>query len=383
MTIDMSDKKKICIIASSPIGVVSFWRTNIEKISKHFDVYVVSNYDNEKVFEGLNICGCKSVAIERRPSIISILKSVRVLRTYFKEEKFDGFISMSSNASLISCIAGRLAGVGFRARIFTGQVWANKTGFTRSFFKCIDRFTIALNNHTLVDGLSQQEYLIANHVLKKGQSIVLANGSICGVDVDKFKPSMPIREKERKQLGFEPDDVVFTFMGRINRDKGVYELLEAFNRVAINKHTKLLLIGNNEGISDETFKAYPNIQLNDNLICYGLTKTPFYALQAGDVFCLPSYREGFGVSVIEAAAVGMPVIASDAYGLRDSFVDGVTGLKCKVRDADSLAEAMIDLSDSPDKRIAYGIAGRERVVNLFSKELVSNAWLDYLDKNLC
>ena len=381
----MSDnrKKKLCIIASAPGGIVSFWRTNIEKLAPYFDVYVVANFTDETIFNGLCIKGAKSVNIERKPSIASGLGAVKELVQYFKQMQFDGFISMSSNASFVAAIAGKIARVQFRCRIFTGQIWANRTGMLKIFLKMIDRFTVWVNTHILVDGRSQQKYLIDNGILKEGQSEIIANAAICGVDVEKFIPDANRRREERAKLGLKDSDVVFIFMGRMNREKGIFELLEAFNRfVKDNKNAKLLLIGSNEGISEKVFKAYPNIVYGENLVCYGYTKTPYYALQAGDVLCLPSYREGFGISVIEASAVTLPVIVSDIYGLRDAYEDGVTGLKCKARDVDSLYEAMKTLYDDKDMRISLGKAGRERTKNLFSMELVSNAWVDYFKTNI-
>lgn len=381
----MSDnrKKKLCIIASAPSGIISFWRTNIEKLAPYFDVYVVANFTDETIFNGLCIKGAKSVNIERRPSIASGLGAVKELVQYFKQMQFDGFISMSSNASLVAAIAGKIARVPFRCRIFTGQIWANRNGLLRMFLKMIDRFTVWVNTHLLVDGRSQQKYLIEKGILKEGQSEIIANAAICGVDVEKFCPNANKRREERAKLGLKDSDVVFIFMGRMNREKGIFELLEAFNRfVKDNKNAKLLLIGSNEGISEKVFKAYPNIVYGENLVCYGYTKTPYYALQAGDVLCLPSYREGFGISVIEASAVGLPVIVSDIYGLRDAYEDGVTGLKCKARDVDSLYEEMKKLYDDKELRISLGKAGRERTKKLFSMELVSNAWLDYFKTNI-
>lgn len=378
-----NSKKKLCIIASAPGGIISFWRTNIEKLAPYFDVYVVANFTDETIFNGLCIKGAKSVNIERRPSIASGLEAVKELVQYFKQMQFDGFVSMSSNASFVAAIAGKIARVPFRCRIFTGQIWANRTGMSKIFLKMIDRFTVWANTHLLVDGRSQQKYLIEKGILKEGQSGIIANAAICGVDVEKFIPDANRRREERAKLGLKDSDVVFIFMGRMNREKGIFELLEAFNRfVKDNKNAKLLLIGSNEGISEKVFKAYPNIVYGENLVCYGYTKTPYYALQAGDVLCLPSYREGFGISVIEASAVTLPVIVSDIYGLRDAYEDGVTGLKCKARDVDSLYEAMKTLYDDKDMRISLGKAGRERTKNLFSMELVSNAWVDYFKTNI-
>lgn len=378
-----NSKKKLCIVASAPSGIISFWKTNIEKLAPYFDVYVVANFTDESIFNGLCIKGAKSVNIERRPTIASGLKAVRELKQYFKQMQFNGFISMSSNASLVAAIAGKIARVPFRCRIFTGQIWMNRTGLSRMFFKMIDRFTVWANTHLLVDGRSQQKYLIENGILKDGQSGIIANAAICGVDVEKFSPDANKRREERTKLGLKDSDVVFIFMGRMNREKGVYELLGAFNRLAKdNINAKLLLIGSNEGIPEDVFKSYPNIVYGENLVCYGYTKTPYNALQAGDVLCLPSYREGFGISVIEASAVTLPVIVSDIYGLKDAYEDKVTGLKCKARDVDSLYEAMKTLYDDKEMRISFGEAGRERTKNLFSMELVSNAWVDYFKTNI-
>lgn len=377
------DKKKLCIIASAPSGIVSFWKTNIEKISEEFDVYVVANFNQDSIFDEIKIAGCKSINIERRPSIKSFWFAVIKLARYFKKEKFDGFISMSSNASLVASVAGRLARIPFRARIFTGQIWANRTGLFRWFFQTIDRITIFLNTDILVDGYSQQEFLEEKGILKKGISKVLANGSICGVDVTKFSPSKEIRIQERKRLGIRDSDIVFTFMGRLNREKGIYELLEAFNILAKDyTNIKLLLIGRNEGIDISIFEKYDNICINHNLIFYGYTNAPYYALQAGDIFCLPSYREGFGMSVIEASSLAMPVITSDAYGLRDSFVEGVTGKKCKVKDVDTLYNCMKYFYVNNKEIKKFGEAGRERVKKFFSMDLVSSAWFEYFKKNL-
>lgn len=371
------NKKKICFIAST--GIPTFHKTNIEKLSEDFDVYAVMKFDDPSVFDGVNVKETKSIDIERRPSILKDLKALWNLYKYLHSNKFDAFISQASKPSLLAAIAGRMAGIPVRIRIFTGQIWANKTGFGRTFFKTIDKITVALNSHLLVDGNPQRKYLIGNGILKEGQATVLANGSICGVDVEKFKPDAYERAKLRGQFGINDDDVVFAFMGRLKRDKGVYELLKAFDVLASKyDNAKLVLIGNSEGIDENSMQGYPNIKIGENLILYGFTKEPYKTLNIADVFCLPSYREGFGMSVIEAAAVGLPVICSDAYGLADSFVDGETGLKCKVQDVESLKDAMDQYLLNPDIISEYGMKGRKRVVDEFNKELVSQAWSDYL-----
>jgi glycosyltransferase involved in cell wall biosynthesis len=100
-------------------------------------------------------------------------------------------------------------------------------------------------------------------------------------------------------------------------------------------------------------------------------------LQAGDVFVLPTYREGFGSSVIEASALGLPVICSDAYGVMDAMIDEVTGLRCKVGDVESLYEAMTKLAADKDLQKFLGKNGRERVIREFDGKAVTKYWVDY------
>lgn len=370
-------KKKICFIASS--GIPIFHKTNIEKLSTKFDVYAVMKITNPSQFDGIQVKDAHSIAIERKISIIKDFKALWLLYRYLRQHKFDAFISQASKPSLLASIAGLMAGIPVRIRIFTGQLWANKQGFSRFFFKSIDKLTVALNTHILVDGNSQRNYLIDNGIIDEDVATVLANGSICGVDTGKFCPNPETRNRIRRSYGLTDQEIVFSFMGRINRDKGIYELLEAFNRL-LNKynHIKLVLIGNSEGITEKSMNSYSNIKIGDNLILYGFTKEPYNALQITDVFCLPSYREGFGMSAIEAASLQLPVICSDAYGLADSFVDGETGLKCKVKNVDSLYNAMESYIEHPDQISKFGLNGRKRVIEKFNKDLVSEAWLDYL-----
>ena len=109
----------------------------------------------------------------------------------------------------------------------------------------------------------------------------------------------------------------------------------------------------------------------------GLTRTPFDALQAGDVFVLPTWREGFGSSVIEAQALAMPVITSDAYGVVDASVPGETGMRCKVNDPERLRQCMKYYYDNPEIRKQHGINGRKRVEEKFDNNVVTQAWVEF------
>lgn len=204
-----------------------------------------------------------------------------------------------------------------------------------------------------------------------------------GIKLDRFVISEEVRKTERKKLGFSEDDVCYIFLGRLNHDKGIGELFEAFNRlVAERPNAKLVFYGSDEEGYDAKAESFSNIRRNHNYFFPGRTSKPFDALQAGDVFVLPTWREGFGVSVLEAQALSLPVITSDAYGVVDASVEGVTGLRCKVNDSEGLYHCMKQYYDNPDMRIAHGKAGRERVLKFFNNDVVSGAWMDIYNRLL-
>lgn len=240
-----------------------------------------------------------------------------------------------------------------------------------------------LDNHILVDGEGQRQFLIKEGVVKERNSQVLAHGSICGVKLEKFNISNEVRIAERTKFGFKNDDVVFIFLGRLNHDKGIGELYEAFNRLVPEcPNAKLLLYGSDEENYNEKASHFSNIKKGENYFYPGRTSTPYDALQGGDVFVLPTWREGFGMSVIEAQALGLPVITTDAYGVCDASAPNETGLQCHINAPIELYECMKRYYYNPTLRMSHGEAGRKRVFNLFDSKLVSEAWCSFYKKIL-
>ena len=371
-------KKRICFVVSAPSTAVAFLKDQIACLSELYDVYLVANYSDKSEIAGLKLTGSKRIQIERRPNIKADLKALKELQRYFEEMNFACVQSQASKPSLLMAIAAKRAKVPVRIRIFTGQIWCNMTGLKRQFYKATDRLTVRNNTHLLADGKPQMEYLIEQGIVKRDKSKVLGNGSICGVDMSMFNPTDEVRDEVRKELGYNDQNVVYTFLGRLKREKGIKEILSAFNKlVSENAYARLLLIGRDEENCHDWMTDYSNLKEGENVVFYGYTKEPFKMLQAGDVYVLPSYREGFGMSVLEASCMKLPVICSDTYGMADTFVDGETGLKCKVRDDVTLYECMKKLYGDKDMRMKMGAAGRNRVAEEFPKELVTSAWLEF------
>ncbi|MEE1259828.1 MAG: glycosyltransferase family 4 protein [Paludibacteraceae bacterium] len=372
-------KKKICFVVAVPSTAQAFLKDHIEALSEDYDVFIAGNISSSDELTGLNVCSYQHIDIEREISIKNDLKAVSQLSSYFRKMKFDAVHSVTPKAGLVSALAGFLARIPVRIHIFTGQVWATRKGFMRFMLKSIDWLIAKLNTHILVDGASQCQFLIDEGVVSEKKAQVLGDGSIAGVNIQRFEPSEDSRKSVRQELNIADDKVVFVFMGRLNHDKGMYELLPAFDKLAeTNKKVFLLLFGADEENVASTFETYKNLN-EDNFLYYGMTKEPQRMLQAGDVFVLPTYREGFGSSVIEAACLGLPTITSDAYGVLDASIPDETGLRCKVGDVDTLFACMNELAVDEEKRKKLGTAGRNRVLERFAGSVVVKHWKHFYD----
>lgn len=373
-------KKKIAFIVAIPGSAQAFLKDHFVQLVKEYDVNLVANFPDEnskKEFEDMGVT-CHDAPIMRQISIKSDLRALFALRKLFKMEQFVSVHSVTPKAGLLSAIAGWMAGVPHRVHIFTGQVWATKKGVMRILLKLLDCITARFDTNILVDGESQRQFLIKEGVVKEKNSTVLANGSICGVKLERFIVSDAVRNAEREKFGFGSNDVVYVFLGRLNHDKGIGELYEAFNKLVSEcPNAKLVLYGADEEGYENRSEDYMNLKRNVNFFYPGRTAKPFDALQGGDVFVLPTWREGFGSSVIEAQALGLPVITSDAYGVVDASVPGETGLRCGVNDPDGLYKCMKAYYEDPDMRKIHGIAGRRRVEELFDNNVVTAAWVEY------
>ena len=366
--------KKICFITAVHGSAYSFLRDHMAALQKEYKVHYVCNEPDINNIKVPND-GYHCVDIQRNVSIVKALKALWQLYRYFRKERFDAVHSVTPKAGLLTSIAAFFARVPVRIHIYTGQVWANKKGFMRFLLKTMDRMIALFDNQILVDGEGQRQFLIKNKVLSEKNSKVLGSGSICGVNLERFNPSVEVRTEKRKELGIDDSKTVFVFMGRLNHDKGVYELLNAFNRLAAERDdVYLLLFGHDEENVSDKFQNYPNIKVRDNFYYYGATPEPQKMLQAGDVFVLPTYREGFGSSVIEASALGLPVICSDAYGVMDAMVDDVTGLRCNVGDVESLYIAMARLAENKPMQAFLGKNGKDRVLSEFDGSKVTVNW---------
>jgi glycosyltransferase involved in cell wall biosynthesis len=310
------------------------------------------------------------------------LVALLALFRLFRKRRFDLVHSITPKAGLLAMLAGWLAGVPLRLHIFTGQVWVTRAGLMRTLLKSADQLIARLATHALADSPSQREFLIAQGIVAARKSAVLAQGSSCGVDTARFRPDAAARERVRRDLGIPPDAVVFLYLGRINRDKGLLDLAHAFAEVGTGyPGVHLLLVGPDEGNLRAALAAAA-ASCSTGLHSVDFTDRPQEYFAAADVCCLPSYREGFPTTMLEAAAAGLPAIGSRIYGITDAIVEGETGLLFEAGDVQQLALSMRTLAGDASLRQRMGGKARERAVRDFSSAVVTAALLEYYEKLL-
>lgn len=353
----------------------------IKESAKLGKAWIISKPVNSEI---LHDSGAKFVPmeIERKVSLWKDILALTNLIKIFRREHFDLVHSIMPKTGLITMFAGWLTGIPNRIHTFTGQVWANKNGFKRLALKFFDKLVVFFATQILVDSPSQQEFLISEGILKPGQSRVIGNGSICGVNPAKFHPDKKVREKVRKELNISESAPLILFVGRLNRDKGMLDLAKAFKKVCEEcPEAILLLVGSEEDVPYEQIQEICQ-KFQKQLRRITFTPEPERYMAAADIFCLPSYREGFGQTIIEAGASEVPTAASRIYGVTDAVEDGVTGILFPPGDIELLKKALIELIKNESKRKQIGKAARNRAISLFSSKIITKEIVDLYAKLL-
>lgn len=371
--------KKICFVATIPAAVFAFLGGHIRASAKKWQVKIISNPLDAELLSDLD-AQFIPLAIEREPSPRRDLLTLIQLVILFRRERFNLVHSITPKAGLLAMLAACLAGVPNRMHTFTGQVWANKRGWKRGALKMFDKLIVLFATNILADSLSQLDFLISEGVLTQGKGMVIGHGSICGVDPDRFHPDAQIKSIVRQELSISQNATVLLFLGRLNRDKGILDLAAAFAGISRYKpDAVLLLVGAEEDVPFTRIQEICGTG-RDQLRRVSFTPNPERYMATVDIFCLPSYREGFGQVIIEAAASGVPTVASRIYGITDAVEEGKTGLLFPAGDVGMLTETLLKLIEDQSLRQKMGVAARLRAIELFASESITRELVDLYEE---
>ena len=367
-------KPRLCLVVASDLSVRTFLRPHLLALQDHYALTVVVNTQDDRLLERIGVTGTlKRIPISRAISVFRDLQSLASLAWLFRRERFDVVHSLTPKAGLLAMMAAWLTGMPVRLHTFTGQVWATREGLSRSFLKLMDALIARCATFTLTDSASQRRLLIAEHVVGADRIDVLEHGSVSGVNGARFRPDAVGRQRVRVRAGIADTDLVLLFVGRLTYDKGVLDLARAFAILAAERgDVHLILVGPDEQMLRPAIAALCR-GCEHRLHFVGFTDTPEEIVAAADVLCLPSYREGLPNVILEAAAAGIPTVASHICGIVDAVAEGRTGLLHEPRDVADLLARLRMLAADPALRRRLGDAAKARVERDFQTEALTAA----------
>lgn len=322
------------------------------------------------------------IYIPRNIEIVNDFRALFSLVRLFKAEKFDIVHSHTPKGGLVTAMAGFLAGVKNRIHTFTGQIWANMKGPKKHILLTLDKMISLLNTQNYTDSFGQRDFLIFQGVGNSKKLKVLHRGSLGGINAERFNPDRLKDQIEKLRADIFPDFVgsVLLYLGRVNRDKGIKELSEAFIQLKTKYPIKLLIVGPLETLEDKGFNiVIESLKSDSDVKFISFTSEPELYLGLCDIFCFPSYREGFGTVAVEASAMKKPVVASNIYGLSEAVEDRKTGLLFKVHDTNDLIAKLSEVLQDHQFAKQLGQFGRDRVVKDFADKILTEKLVeDYL-----
>lgn len=376
----MRDKKKIIRAVTVPLSLCFCRDVMIKMRAMGYHMVAVTSpgpeLDSLRRDDGFH---CVEVPMERHISplsdLVSLLRMIRVLR----KERPWVVHSMTPKAGLLCMVAAWLTRVPVRVHTFTGLVWPTATGLKRRVLMMTDRFTCACATHVIPEGQGVMDDLRRGGITRKPMR-VLGYGNVMGVDIARFSTARFAQHDERGGV------FTFLFVGRIVRDKGINELVAAFVRLhAHHPSTRLVLVGNYERsldpVSDDTQGL---IGTNDAIEAVGPKRGDdlVRAYAAADCFVMPSYREGFPNTVLEAGAMGLPSIVTDINGSREIIENEKNGLIVPSKNANALYDAMERILTDDDARETMKENAREMIASRFERGFVQKCQIEFYERIL-
>jgi len=378
---------KLIRLTTVPLSLQYLLRGQPRYMSAFFEVLCVSSGPVKGLEEVAKREGVKVQEVEMTRQITPFkdLKSVWKLYKLFKKEKPTIVHTHTPKAGIVGMLAANLAGVPVRLHTVAGLPLMEAQGLKRFVLDTVEKLTYSFATKVYPNSKGLEEFILSHRFINESKVKMIGNGSSNGIDISFFNPSLYTKNPKqelRAQLGISKEDFVFVFVGRLVCDKGINELVKAFNWLTsqpVNRstHYKLLLVGPLETeldpLQDQTLNEIEN---NPTIITTGFQPDvrPYFAISNALVF--PSYREGFPNVVMQAGAMGLPSIVTDINGCNEIIEEGKNGLIIPPKDAKALQEKMLRLV--VDEQLYKHLASnsREMITSRYEQKLVWEALLE-------
>ena len=369
-------KKKVIRISTIPMSLDVLLQGQLRMLAEHYEVVGVSSpgADLEKVEkrEGIRTL---AVPMERKIAPFKDLVSlIRLIRLFHREKPWMVH-SITPKAGLLAMMAAWICRVPVRVHLFTGLVFPTTTGLKQKILMATDKLTCACATRVIPEGKGVKRDLEHFNITSKPLEII-GNGNINGIDLDYFARTAEVEEKA--QAYRKKDTTTFCFVGRMVRDKGINELVAAFEKLyQTHPDTRLLLVGPFEDALDPVLPETKRvIEQHAAIEWMGWQKDIRPFLAASDVFVFPSYREGFPNVVIQAGAMGLPCLVTDINGCNEIIEEGVNGCIIPSQDQQALYEAMEKLLDT-ELRETLRQQARPQIANRYERKVLWKELLQF------
>lgn len=373
-------KKNIVLCTTVPETLDLILRRQPHFLNQHFDVSLVTS-----PAVGVNkIASREGVAVHPVPMKRGIkpaydLYSLFCMALALRKIRADLIHSYTPKAGLIAMLTGWLCRVPVRVHTFTGLIFPTTHGFKKKLLIWVDCLICACATHVVPEGLGVKNDL--KHFRITGKTLnVIGHGNIAGVDTTYYSAiaeGIDAAASDLKvRLAIDPKEFVFCFVGRLNKDKGLAELMQAFAALPHTAH--LLLVGGVDQTAPVSTDLLTAIDSHPRVHVLGFLEDVRPALRSSDVLVLPSYREGFPNVLLQAGAMALPVIASDVNGCNEVIEEGFNGWLVRPRDPLGLQIAMLRAMEiSISARKEMGMRAKTRIQERFEQKQHWERMLDF------
>jgi glycosyltransferase involved in cell wall biosynthesis len=382
----MNPKPKIIRITTVPQSLRGLLRGQLRFMSSFYEVVGISS--GGPILQQVEKNeGVRTIAVNMTRKISpfkDILAAFHLYRIFLREKPLIVH-THTPKAGTLGMFAAKLAGVKYRLHTVAGLPLMEVRGVKRLFLDVVEKFTYLCATHVYPNSFGLYDIIVNQKYAPASKLKVIGNGSSNGVDTAVFNPALfdaNAREKLRNELGIGLQELVFIYVGRLVRDKGIAELFDAFSMLYNDSaQVRLLLVGNLQ----QKFDALPDSFLKTILQHPGVVAVghqpdvrPYLAI--ADALAFPSYREGFPNVVLQASAMGLPCIVSDINGCIEIITDGENGLIVPVKDARSLFEKMMYLHTNREVMAKMSSKSRIRIQQMYEqKDLWGKIYDEYLN----
>ncbi|TQI70433.1 glycosyltransferase involved in cell wall biosynthesis [Gramella sp. Hel_I_59] len=365
---------KLVRVTTIPLSLEKLLEGQLTFMSQHYQVIAIAAEEKRLEKYGVdNNVETYTVELTRAITPIADLKAVFKLTSFLLKEKPLIIHSHTPKAGIISMLAGLLAGVPIRLHTVAGLPLLEVSGTKRRILDSVEKLTYKLAHKVFPNSFELKNIILDLEYANESKLKVLGNGSSNGIDTTYFDPQRfteDFKSDLRAALSIPQEDIVFVFVGRLVKEKGIEELVRAFNGLRFSTpKCSLLLIGPFEQdldpISDEIIQEIEN---NPKIVTtgYELDVRPYFAI--ADILTFPSYREGFPNVVLQAGAMSLPAIVSDINGCNEIIQDGENGIIIPVKSEEALKVVMKKLVDDVELRSRLTLNARHVIQEKYERE---------------